>query len=226
MAYPKLIFKENKTLDLEVALSFKNIKAGGVNFRETGILAPHPSLKKYKTLSQTVLKNYISSYYLEHKEELSCTCKKTEGEWKNIAPKFFSLTKELFHNSPWPKGKYICYLSIWNCNPRNLQAKTFQIFYKNKFCRETIIHEMLHFMFYDYLFKNYKICKEKKYLETIWNISEVFNVVIQNSPLWRKILKTEEEEAYPAHKELVRKMKQKWKTKQDIDYLIKEVLPK
>jgi len=226
MSFPKLIFKQNKTLDLEIALSFRNMKAGGVDFKKIGFIDPHPSLKEHKTLSQTILKNYISSYYSQHKEELSRACKKAEDQWKNISPKFFLLVKEIFHSHSWPAGKYICCLSIWNCNPRNLQTKTFQIFYKNKSYQETIIHEMLHFVFYDYLFANYPKYKEKKYAEIIWDISEAFNIVIQNSADWKKALKTRKEKAYPAHKKLIRKMKQNWKTNQDIDCLLKKVLSK
>ena len=84
---------------------------------------------------------------------------------------------------PWPEGKYISYLSIFNCNPRFIETKEFQVSYKHPETTNYVcVHEMLLFIFYDYLKKNFS--KEYKKLDSkyIWKLSEIFNDVVLRLP--------------------------------------------
>jgi hypothetical protein len=69
-------------------------------------------------------------------------------------------------------------------------------------------------MFYDYIFVHYPKYQYKKYCRKIWEISEAFNQVILNQTI------------YPELKKLTQKVKKIWQEKQDIDYLLKKILPK
>lgn len=225
MTLPAIVFKQSKALDLKTALFFRHIKAGGIDFRQKGIINPHPVLKKYRHLTSLILKKHVNLYYQQNEKKIALACQKAENEWAAVKSDFFLLTKILFPNHSFSPGKYLCYLSIWNCNPRNLQTKSFQVFYKHKSFKEIIIHEMLHFIFYNYLYKNCPKCKNAKYAKKIWNISEALNIIIQNSTQWRKKLKTQLQNPYPKHKKLIQKMRMVWKKRKNIDSLFKELLP-
>lgn len=220
MRTPRLKFQLNQKLDLTVALNFRNVKAGGIDFRRSGILKPHSELKTGE-LTKKRLNNFIVHFYFAHQKELSQTLKRISEEWRKTSKMFFVLTKKLFKNHSFPKGKYICYLSIWNINPRDLHEKTFQLYYKTKLTKETIIHEMLHFIFFDFLYKNFPRLNNKKYYPAIWALSEAFNVVIQNQLEWRRLLKTKKEMPYPQHRQLVNRLNKFWCKDKSVINLIK-----
>lgn len=105
--------------------------------------------------------------------------------------RFFDEVEKIFKDHPWPKGTYIAYLSLFDFCPRFLDDKTFSVFlYDNdENTLFTIFHEMLHFIFYDYCLKRHpKIFKK---LDTergpFWEIAEMFNAVVQQTPVFSKL---------------------------------------
>ncbi len=228
---PKLKFQLNRELDKKVCKDFLYLSTGGLNFGKE-ILKNHPRLKtaylvKNEKEREREIDKYIDEYYEIHRNELLNKKEKFRKLWEKVEEDFFDKADNIFNNQPWPKGKYICYLSIFPCGPRFLENKIFQSFYKYK--KETLIqqitHEMLHFIFYDYLYKNYPKYKAEKYNQKIWEISEAFNYVIQGQKDWQK-LHGKPILAYSALRGLIKKMKKLWRQKQDIDYLLKKILPK
>lgn len=213
MIAKKITFKIDKELDKMICGRFLGFKLDGVNFGE-GITYFHPKLKKVENIaSQRERKNTISKYvdefYNENKKEIETALQVMQNNWKKVEKDFFKEVKNIFGKHDWPKGEYIAYLSIFNCNPTFLKDKNFQLFYLlPKEFNRMIAHEMLHFIFYSYFEDNIRDKSKKK---KSWLISEVFNAVVLNTKEFRNIVKPGKELGYPEHKEIISKMKKEWK---------------
>ncbi len=69
----------------------------------------------------------------------------------------------VFKNHPWPKRQYIGFAIVFDMYPKDAQEKIFYspALQKNlNFGIAMVSHEMLHFMFYDYLKTKYCINEE------------------------------------------------------------------
>ena len=117
---------------------------------------------------------------------------------------FFELNK--YFDCDYRNENYKCYISIFDCNPRYLETKSFQVYYKRPFHlrKEVIVHELTHFAFYDFC---HRIgIKDSK---ALWELSEIFNVIFLNLPSIQNAIGAEELLFYPDLKdklEIVRKM--------------------
>ena len=104
--------------------------------------------------------------------------------------------------------------------PRFLDSGKFQIFLYDKRDMQifTIFHEMLHFIFYDFAKKTFP--EKFKNADTdkgeFWDLSEVFNTVIQDTGDFIKLHGKIKELGYPDHKHLIIKGKKLWKENQDL----------
>lgn len=233
--YPKLRFIISKQKELNTYLAFLDESKYRDNPREMnwGFYDPHPKLKilKDKNLSlsqiKKIIKEYIDNYYLKNISKIKKNLEKEKNNWKKLEKDFYYLTDKIFKNHKWPRGRYIAYPTIWGIYPRFLEDKTFQIPIEHRlrgYVQTTIAHEMLHFIFYDYIYKKYPKLKNHKYDDDLWNISEAFNVIIQNSPEWLKVF-NQKTMSYPEHKDLIKKFKGIWKdVDEDIDKFLAESL--
>lgn len=232
--YPKLKFVIGSNKEIEIYFSFlRDTKYRNLN-REMkwAFYGPHQQLKilKNKNLSRKkrkeIIKNYVNTFYKKHLSEIELSIVKIKRQWEKFERKFYTSVNKIFKNHPWPKGKYIAYPTIWGMFPRDIKNKVFWFPYKHtkkNYSLVVIAHEMLHFIFYDYLYKYYPKFKSQKYNFKIWNISEAFNIVIQNSPEWEKIFKSKCK-SYPEHKKIILKIKKIWKEKPDINFLLQKIL--
>ncbi len=233
--YPKLRFIISKKKELDTYLAFLEDSKYKDNSREMNwaFYQLHPKLKvlKDKNLSlnqrKTIVEKYISNFYNRYGQRIKKGTNKEKKNWREIEGKFYELTDEIFGDHKWPRGKYIAYPTIWGMYPRFLSDKTFQFPPKHKkqnYIQVIIAHEMLHFIFYDYVYKKFPKLKSHKYDFALWNVSEAFNVVIQNSPKWIAVF-NQKTVSYPEHKNLIRKLEKIWKeTDGDIDKFLKKVL--
>lgn len=168
-----------------------------------GIISNHPELENIKNINdkenrKEKISNYVEKFYSENIIELEKLLIEYNNDWEKIGKDFFIETDKIFSESEWPEGKYICYLSIFNCNPHFLHNKTFQLFYKkNENAKSTICHEMLHFIFYHYAEK-FEIPENLK-----WDISEIFNTTILNQPEFKKLIAPAVGLGYPKHKAII-----------------------
>lgn len=152
----------------------------------SSVVRVNPELAQGENLEPEAKKafrdNYVTGYYKLHQKELNNAVEKMRTDWLRVEESYFETVHGLF-NHPWPEGKYICYLSIFNCNPRFIETKDFQAFYKHPETTNYVCaHELLHFIFYDYLEKNFS--QEYKGLgdKVIWKLSEIFNDVVLRLP--------------------------------------------
>lgn len=189
----------NKQLDNEVYLDFYDAIVGGVDFGKK-IRDDHPNITKENYIE------YIDNFYVSNKDELRSILKDTELCFDEIkSPLFLELKK--YFGQDYSKENYTCYLSIFNCNPRYLENKSFQVYYKRShdMRKEVIAHELTHFAFYDF-------CKGLgiKDDNNLWELSEIFNVIFLNLPSIQNAIGAEELLFYPELKDKLEKIKQIW----------------
>ncbi len=138
------------------------------------------------------------------------------------------MIQEIFGERSWPTGLYEVYATTWGMFPRSLEDKTFQVpaIYENKLYVNVIIaHELLHFMFYSYFYEKYPEYKNKENNFLAWNISEIFNSVVQNSKTWLDVfgLKTM---SYPEHEKIENELRIKYPliNKGNLKLIIQDIL--
>jgi len=175
-----------------------------------------------------MIEEYTKHIHNLYKKEIEKGVTETKKRWAKIEGKFYRLVNNIFQGYPWPKGKYTGYASIYHMYPRYIKEKTFFFPYKqNKLDpRLTIAHEMLHFIFFDYIKNKYGIeertkikSKEPKY---VWKISETFNVVIENWQPYMKLFGRKEKRIpyHQGYKKMFKEMTKQWAKEQNIDKLL------
>lgn len=205
--------KLNKQLDKEVYLAFCDAVVGGADFGKK-IRDDHPNITKENYIE------YIDNFYITNSDELKNILKDTElcfGEIKD--PLFFELKK--YFGKDYSKENYICYPSIFNCNPRYLENKSFQVYYRrlHDMRKEVIAHEITHFVFYDFCDKS-----GIKNDNCLWELSEIFNVIFLNFPSIQKTIGAEELLFYPDLKDKLERVKKIWTKEKKAERFIKSSL--
>lgn len=199
-----------------MAFQFMDMTGGGIDFG-AGIIMMYPELSKAKEVVDTerrvVIADFTKKYYADHKTDLEQKIKEIEKEWNTVANSYFSGVDQVFNNPTWPDGEYVCYLSIFNCNPRFLETKSFQVYQGLSDRTNYIIaHEMLHFTFFDYLDKFEQDFKNTQDEHTIWLLSEWFNDLMLNLPAFKQFGENVES-AYPEVAGFSKQFKDKSKIK-------------
>ncbi len=183
--------------------------------------------KMSKTEKNKIIKEYSERIFAEKREEIESGVKLTEKKWRNVENNFYDFVSQLFQGHPWPKGKYIGYVSIFSMFPRDVQHMTFFFSYDaTRWNPLRIIgHEMLHFIFFDYIKNKYGIDEkdklEGKDPEYVWQVSESFNTVIENWKPYSDIFSINETaKPYPECEKMFIKMTKHWEQDQDIKKLL------
>jgi len=222
----KISFHINKSFDKFIAEQFLNERGGGIDFGKN-IVKMHPSLRTARTspkLRKDVINNYFDKYYTNHKKEIIENTRTIKNGWKRVEQEYIKATEKIFGGYHFPKGTYAAYASIINCNPRFLDSKTFQFFYKKKVgdAIHTIAHELLHFIFFDFVEK--KMTNEIKKLSAnkLWDLSEIFNVVILRSAAYKKIINGKYVKPYPNHEKYIRTFERSYKNSKNIESFIRD----
>jgi len=223
----KLRFYLNKELDKCMAEQFLNLRGGGIDFGKE-IIKIHPQLKSVKSLENTAQKEkiihvYFDNYYQKHRMAMLSKLELLQDAWRKQEQKYITTTEDFFGGFQFQKGKYIAYASIINCNPRFLESKTFQFFYRKSIAdaTHTIAHELLHFIFFDFIEK--KLKKEAKHLSEnqLWDISEIFNVIVLKSPRYHRIINQKFVIPYPDHRHYIRQFEKVYKNSQNAEEFIR-----
>lgn len=220
---PKVKFKLNIELDIQMTYSFLEWgrSAGGVDFSES-IYEPNPSLRDIDIDNEEEVLKYFKRVYKEKNSDFEKVLEWNRKHWGEVESDFMTRIIKLFKGHEFPKGKYICYLSINNCNPRFLDDKTFQMYYKANVYNRTISHELTHFMFYDYTkLKHPTIFKDLDPNEgAYWTFAELFNNVVLSLPEYMKLLDNYGDGAYPNHEQFYTPLVDIWNDSKDIDEFI------
>jgi len=220
---PHVNFEINKDMDYWVLKEFLTFNPED-NF-SNNILLSYPKLKEAEKLNKDsknlFFKNYVDQLYIDNEIKLVDIKEKTQKSWDLIEGIFLEKVQNLFNGHPWPDGAYVGFLSLFNCNPRFLDNKTFQVYYKHP---EGLVyvsaHEMLHFMFYDYLEKNPDLTKNVSE-SVVWDLSEIFNVVVLERPEFVEIIGNSRPRPYEKHETQITKFRELIKNSENIDSFIK-----
>ena len=236
MPYPHVTFRKSAKQDFETLHAFvKDAKYDNGRNLDWAIFNKYPRLKKqfykdkyYKIKDEKALRNFVYGMYRARRETMDFALMKHKNRWERVAPNYFSLVDTLFGGRKWPRGKYIAFGTIWGMYPRFLEDKTFQIPFWHRtprYVSVVIAHELLHFMFYDYLYKRYPKYRRSKDDFFVWHISEIFNTIVQNSPAWFGFFKLKSI-GYPEHKKTVARMSRSWyrRSKWNLDALVDEII--
>lgn len=219
----KIKFELNKQLDKDMAFEFLGTHAGGIDF-SGGIISVHPELKnildKDENKQKQTINDYFDKFYEVNDADLNARLLKMSEDWKKDEDDFTKQLGKIFKNPSVPDGKYIGYLSIINCNPRFLEDRTFQVFYKHPSGSNFVTaHEVLHFFFYDYAERKYpEIFKNLDQNSGIyWDLAELFNDVVMADPNFISKSYSEHAKPYPDHVKYFDKAKYLWEKNRDLD---------
>jgi len=215
--YPNLKFSVDKDFDQWTCKEFLTYDPNDIF--SNAILTDHEKLNMLKEVPRSKregdFNRYIDQYYKDNLKELKKARESSEKEWKKVEIRFFNLINSLFDTKNtdgskcvymWPEGNYICAISIFNCNPRFIEDKDFQAYYRHPDGIVYIcVHEMLHFAFYDYVKNNHNELFKNLGKDGMWKLSETFNDVILRSPDFVKITKVENPSIYAQSSEELKK---------------------
>jgi hypothetical protein len=221
----KLRFFTNKWLDKRMAEVFLDENGGGIDFGKN-IVKLHPALgsaRENHDSRKVVIREYFDEYYASHKKDVLKDVANVEKGWRRVEENYSKITENIFGGYNFPPGMYIAYASIINCNPRFLDSKTFQFFYKKGVgdAINTIAHELLHFIFFDFVEKEMKNHINKLSSESLWDISEIFNVIVLRSPIYREIVDRKYIVPYPNHRKYLKSFESAYMRSKNIKMFIK-----
>lgn len=190
----------DKEFDKEVFLDFWGFTTEGADFSEHGIKKIHPDITKqnYET--------YINNFYTNNEQDILNSKKELEQMVSKTYDAYFGAIHNVL-GKDYSNHTYTGLLSIFDCNPRYLDEKRFQVFYKRDTLGKlgVVYHEILHFAFFEHA----SICCSSvvKILNpnvgAYWALSEIFNIIILNTPPFQNVLKREEQIFYPTLKKHV-----------------------
>ena len=233
---PKLKLEIDKKADINMAVGFVEgcLKEKDVDFAKWFLPEQlHFILEKgfTKKEREKIVRKYAEYFYSQKIKEIKVGLKNSKKNWEKVEDKYFKLAGKIFKNHPWPKSYYkegYCGMpTIFRMYPRFIDRKYFFFPYNHEvknFTNYTIAHELLHFIFFDYIDKKYGIKEHDefagKHERYVWQISEAFNVVIENWSPYFRVIKVPTT-TYTKEQEVVyRKMKKQWTEKQDIDRVL------
>lgn len=220
----RLSFYLNKELDKRVVEEFLNVRADGVDFSRS-ILKTHPQLKSAKLnvwQRKKIIGTYFDTYYRNHKKAMRRKMNQVRHKWSKYERDYVDVTENVFGGFHFPPGKYIAYVSAVNCNPRFLDSKTFQFFYKKPIADaiHTIAHELLHFIFFDFVKHELKNITKSLSPDALWKVSEIFNITILRLPQYRPFINQRYIQPYPTHRKYIFQFKAAYQRSSNIQEFI------
>jgi len=175
-----------------------------------------------------VITRYTNDKFEDEEKNIKNNTESLRKRWNEINPEYFVLTDNIFNVHPWQNGPYVGYASIFGMYPRHIKEKTFHYpaFSDTNTAIKVVGHEMLHFIFFDYLWNKYNIGEDTvlpgKEDEYVWCVSEVFNLVIESWQPYQKIFNTEAIPYDDRHKKMLPEMMKYWQENKNIDYLLEK----
>ena len=228
-----LQFKVSEIADLKVAMGFiketsfsdgKNLEWAFKKLHKPVFVYIQKNLGIKKT--ESFISVYLDKYYSKHINDLKIDTIRAKRNWLKVEQQYLSLLKALFPKYKLSTRIVKAYITIWGLYPRDINRLTFwipDIYKPTAYINVTIAHELLHFAFYDQFYKQYPKYKNGKYNYFVWQISEIFNSVVQRSKEWLVVFKMPNM-GYPDQEKLVNKLSKKYNYNIDANKLIKDIL--
>ena len=233
--FPKIKFTYDQEIDLGYAIHFLSQPRSERRLAFLRMYIPEEldyALKKGLPIEEQkeIAKKYVSDYYKENSKELKKKFESVGKDWEEVRKKYFDIVAKLFNNHPWPDGDYKGFGTIFHCYPRFVSEKIF-LFPLNhripRYANKVIAHEMLHFIFFDYIEKKYGL-EESSVIEGreenyIWKVSEAFNSIMERWGSYQELFKIKRK-PYAETMELYELMDERWQKSQDIGELLDKFL--
>jgi hypothetical protein len=217
---PHVEFVINQRLDTE------NHLIGMYSYRDKLHSKTKKKNKRYEKLLKlspkeriNFIRKEISDFYSsKNKTKLEEIKNDNQKYWNKIEKEFFKRIQEVFNN-PFPYSSIKGVLSTANRFGYNTKNRWFATdIYSNKFLvAEVAMHELFHFVFHSYFWKECE--KHKLNRKQIWDIKESTTVLL-NSDF--SDLRLKPDNGYPEHKKIRSFILKEWKKNKDF----KKVLDK
>jgi len=228
-----LQFKVSEKADLEVAMGFiKEASFSDGQNLEWAFKKLHKPVFAYIQKNQDIketksfISAYLDKYYVQHINLLKINVIKAKNNWLKAEQQYLFLLRHLFPKYKLPTKIVRAYITVWGMYPRDIDHLTFWIpdtYKPAAYINVTIAHELLHFAFYDQFYKQYPKYKNDKYNYFVWQVSEIFNSVVQRSQEWLSEFKMPNM-GYPNQEKLVNNLTKKYTHDIDANKLIKDIL--
>ncbi len=135
---------------------------------------------------------FVTKFYEDNDRTIKKGLEEAKVNWTRFDDGYYRYVEELFNSRGWLSNEYRGVSSIFGLYPREIDRKLFFFPYRyniERFSNMIIGHEMLHFMFFDFLFDRYQL-RENSRLEGksdnyIWQLSEAFNSAIEGDPRYQ-----------------------------------------
>lgn len=178
--------------------------------------------------SEVKIRVAIQEFFVSHSSEIQSNLDIYRSAWLQKQDAFFSLVEDIFGDASWPPGLYEAYATSWGMFPRSLEDKTFYVpaIFDNKSYVDIIVaHELLHFMFYRYFYAKYPEHDNEDDNFLAWNVSEIFNSVVQNSQPWLDVFGLKSM-TYPEHEKIETDLQVQFSIidKQNLEQVTSEIL--
>ena len=183
------------TNQAEAAKSIQSLLEPSSFFKEEAskiIFAEHPELKNIDISDKKALLNYVESVFSAHSDDIKSAIDIYTKEWKKVEANIGVCLSEILNTKLEGFDKVIGNIGIIQIYPRDLQEKTFDLYYKEYpyYAIATALHEVTHFFYakkWLELFPNDKI----EYLEAphaFWHLSEIMVPIINSEESLRRLI--------------------------------------
>jgi hypothetical protein len=195
------------------------------DFDDIAILSNKFGVAIHAGLTKKCIEKFVQSIYEKNINEISNQSKEVKNRWKKNENDFFNLAKNVYKKDATLNEKYLAFPSVWSSFVRDFANKRIS-FPCDRGVNDAlfvIAHELLHVIFYQYLYENHPKIRNIIESKKVWDFSEVINVIIQGQKEWVGlfILKPR---AYSEHEYLYEKMSDTWNKNHDVDVLIEKFL--
>jgi len=166
----------------------------------------------------------VQTYHKNNKEELVNVTSQVEEQWRLKEDVFAKLAKKYFTKNDFPDEEYVCYPTIWPSIARDPQKHlvAFPARAKVNDSCAIIAHELLHELFYHHLYNTFGNSIDLT-LNSIYNISEVFNVLVLRENEWQKEFSFDVQ-PYTKHVELLNLLSPIWENGGNVDRFVRQAI--
>lgn len=229
MKGPNLTLSVNRKADADCAVEF--VRRHHADAERLLLFTPdelEDALRKCHRAAERekVVRAYVRHTYREKEERIREGALRILKEWKKKEGRYYNLVSEMFEEHPWPRRVYRGYASIFYMFPRDVEKGRFFFPYYRRGGLDpigTIAHEMLHFMFFDYVKKHFGAREGMRYgnedKNYVWRVSEAFNSVIEAWSPYKKVIPGGAW-VYPETKKLYTAMRKRWAKNSSVPALL------
>lgn len=199
----------------------------GLTWRDQIAQIPDKLLEKIKKVSfscaQKIVEDYIAKdSKKEYKDKvMNIEMQALKKTWGTVEKKYFKILSAITRQ-PIFTGKFSCYFTTGLMCPYNEKESWFMVsmWHSIPFSITTICHELMHLQFLKY-YKKYLKNKELKNNQ-IEELKEVLTFLL-NEPEFEGIILSQDN-GYPEHQELRKKLKNIWSKNKNFQNLIDEAI--